>query len=803
MLTSLAWLNEFVDLSDLTPSYIADRLIMVGLEVEGLYDFKDYLDEVEAALLVETKPIGKLTGCLMELGDSSRLFVLCGATNLSKGKLYPLARIGVKLPGGIIKPMTVEGTVSEGMLASAKELLVGEDHTGILELGPEFQKGQKLSSVYEKGDHILEISVTPNRGDALCHLGVSRDLAAILGRPMKNRFFPLEEDGLLASEQMQVEIDCPGEAFRYCGRVINACKTGPSPLWMAARLLSLGSRPINNIVDVTNYVMLELGLPLHAFDLRFLEGGKIVVKLFGPGTKFTTLDGQERVLVAEENVLICDGERPVAIGGVMGGLNSEVKDDTTDVFLEGAMFNPVNIRRTSKTLGLSTDASFRFERGQDVNMCPVAVDRAASLISSLTYGKVAPGLIDTYPRPWKAKHVPFSPARCNALLGTNYQSEEMQRVLSDLGIKLKTSQASHTFDAEIPSWRLDITQEADLAEEVVRILDFENLPQTLPKPPKAAAWPPLDYRVREFIRDFMVGRGFMELMSYSFLNGNFAAHLELKEEDPRRGKIVNVVNPLSEEQGALRTTIVPSLLNAAKLNQYHNQWDLRLFEVGNVFFSAGENKAPLEKGSFGGLLAADSEAILWCEEKRKIDFYDLKGHLEALAGAFGEEWDFLRDSTIPPFLDMRQAAAIYRKSELLGHIGLLSDPAFKNFGLKRSGGPVYIFELDLDILSQKEPVFVPYGQFPAILRDIAVVVENSIPASKIIAAIKEGGDYPLKNIFVFDVYSGEPLPSGFKSLALRLSFQSSERTLTEELVSGYFKTILEILSTGFGAKLRT
>ncbi|MDR1041167.1 MAG: phenylalanine--tRNA ligase subunit beta [Deltaproteobacteria bacterium] len=805
MLASLSWLGEFVEIGDLSPEEISDRLVMVGLEVEGISDFKGYLKDVVVARLAESEPLdGRLFRCLVDAGPKGRVQVVCGAPGMRAGALYPLALPGCELPGGAVKAAAVKGIRSDGMLCSEAELMVGEDASRLQELDAGIEPGTPLSALYDHGDWILEVGVTPNRGDALSHLGIARDLAAKLARPLKGRFYPVEEDGPPASERIRVDIECPDEAFRYCGRVIYGARPAPSPVWLSSRLASLGMRSINNVVDVTNYVMLELGLPLHAFDLRRIAGGRIVVRTYGPGTRFTTLDGQERTLKAEGNVLICDGERPVAIGGVMGGLNSEVAPDTEDVFLEGAMFNPVNVRRTSRSLGLSTDASFRFERGQDINMCPRAVDRAASLISSLTLGRVAPGLVDCCPRPWKPRTVPFTPARCNALLGTAHSEPDMQRALGDLGIRLRPSATTIClYDAEIPSWRPDLTREADLSEEVVRILDFGSLPATLPKPPAVASDPPPAYRTDERLRGFMTGRGFMELMSFSFMNANFADRLGLGPDHPLRSEMRLVANPLSEEQGALRTAILPSLLNAARLNQYHEQRDLRLFEVARVFRQRRPVGAPDEVASFAGLLARDREAMLWCEEKRPVDFFDLKGLLEALAATWAEEWDFVRDDSIPPFLDPREAAAVRRGGELLGHAGLVRARVCESFGLKKSGGPVYVFEIETAPLSPAPSTgFAPFPGYPPAVRDLAVLVDASVPASALEKAVRSG-PYPLRKVSVFDLYTGDRLPEGKKSIAFRLYFQDSARTLTEELVSGYFKGIVGTLEKEFGASLRS
>jgi phenylalanyl-tRNA synthetase beta chain len=778
---------------------------MLGLEVESLYNFRGYLDKVVAARLIKTEPWGNLTRCLLDTQGGSHVEVLSGAKNLSLESIYPLAPLGTELPGGLIKKMTVKGVDSDGMLASAFELLVGEDKSGILELPKNVTPGTKLSALYPEEDWILEIGVTPNRGDALSHLGIARDLSAILDKPLKLPKFEVSEEGERADTIAKVTIECPQACYRYCARVVRGARPGPSPLWLAARLNSLGLRSINNVVDVTNYVMLELGLPLHAFDLSFLSGPEIIVKTYGPGTRFTTLDGQEREFKESDNILICDRDKPVAIGGIMGGLNSEVTDNTQDVLIEGAMFNPVNVRRTSKSLGLSTDASYRFERGQDVLMCPGAVSRAAALISSLTYGKVTKGILDCYPKPYAPKKISFSASRCNAFLGTDYEPSEMVRVLTSLGFVVKAQETKGDEEiAETPSFRPDIFGEADLFEEVVRTLDFENLPSTIPHPPAPATKPPTAYLLRERLRGFMAGEGFLELMSYSFINKNSLDKLELPEGHPLRQESVPVLNPLSEEMGVLRTSLVPSLLNAARLNQYHNQWDLFLFELGKVFLSEGKDLRPKEKESMGALLATSPDNLGWCDERRGVDFYDLKGVLEALSESFFETWDYRYDPTlVPPFLDERESCAIFRRNLFLGYTGLLRKSCAKNYGLKESGGPIYLFELFPESLPlDTVPVFEPYSLYPGITRDIALLVDREVKASDLIQAIKTSGDFPLKSLSIFDLYQGDKLPPGKKSLAFRLFFQDLTRTLNEELVSGYCGAILATLEKQFQARLR-
>ncbi|MDR2199335.1 MAG: phenylalanine--tRNA ligase subunit beta [Deltaproteobacteria bacterium] len=803
MLASLSWLGEFVDLDDLSPSDVCDRLSMAGLECESLYDFKAYLEQVRAVRLLEAEPQGTLARCVLDLGGGERAQVLCGAPNLEVDKIYPFVPMGTLLPEGAVKKMTFKGVESFGMLASAFELLVGEDDQGVLELDPSTPVGTSLKSLYPEKDWILEIGVTPNRGDALSHLGIARDLAAILGRGFKEPSYSLEGEGRPAAMQARVTIECPEACFRYCARVVNGATPKRSPLWLASRLNSLGARSISDVVDVTNYVMLELGLPLHAFDLDLLAGSEIIVRTYGAGTRFTTLDGQERVFSGEGNILICDRDKPVGIGGIMGGLNSEVTKSTRNVLVEAAMFNPVNIRRSSKSLGLSTDASFRFERGQDQEGCPRAASRAANLIASLSGGKAAPGLLDSHPRPFKAREIPFSPERCNRVLGTSHPASGMRRVLNAAGVTLK-EEGGGLFTAFTPSFRLDILREADLFEEVLRLLDFEKLPATSPPPPAPAGAPPWGYLARERLRSFMVAQGFLELVSYSFHHRDRLDKLELPKDDPLRLGTVPILNPLSEETGVLRASLVPCLLNAARLNQRHNQWDLPLFELGAVFLSPEGGGKPLERQSFGALLASSPDGLNWAEEKRPVDFYDLKGVLEELARTFGEVWTFEGGGArVPAFLDRREAAAVFRGGLFLGYLGLLKKSCAKNFGLKEYGGPVYLCEIfPEDLPPRTVPTFQPFSTYPGITRDLSVLVDEGATAALLERAVRESGDFPLLSVVVFDRYEGDKLPPGKKSLGFRLFFQDMERTLNEELAAGWLREITAALEREFGAKLR-
>jgi phenylalanyl-tRNA synthetase beta chain len=809
MKASLAWLGQFVDLSDLSPLEVANRLTMVGLEVEETFDRFSFLEKVLVGKVIKAEDFGQnLKLCLVEAGDKGSFQILCGDPKIRIGQNYPLALPETELPSGPIKRKTILGQTSEGMLCSEAELGLGPDSSTLLVLSGELKPGSPLTDIYHQSDWIFEISITPNRADALSIMGLSRDLAAVLNRPLiKPKIELKEKDSVLpATDQIKVSIEDSQEGLRYVGRVINGVKVGPSPWWLAERLISLGHRPINNIVDVTNYVMLELGLPLHAFDLGKIAGPEIKVKVYPKGTSFVTLDGQIRILKAEKNILICDGQRPVAIGGIMGGRNSEVDENTKDIFLEGACFNSKTIRKTSKSLSLSTDASYRFERGQDPNFCPFAVDRAAALIAELSGGVLAQGRLDCYPQIIEPIEVSFSPSSCNALLGTSHPTAEMVRVLSAIEVNLSQDPLDKDlYRAKLPTFRPDLTREVDLYEEVVRLLDFENLPVSLPSPPQISKLPPEPFRLREKLRDLMTSLGFSEHLSYSFINPDFADKLSLSDDHPFRESLVPILNPLSEEHGVLRPSLIPGLISALRLNQYHGQWQVSLFETGSVFLDSPDEDKPIENQSVAAIMAGDQSSGLWCDQNRLVDFWDLKGNVEFLAKNIGLAFTFGNDpQLLPSFYNKAEASLIYMDKEIVGHMGLLSDKVVKAYGLKSTGGKVYIFELLTNGWpAENKTIFKPWSSYPGVTRDLAILLDRGVSANDVCLSIMKNSEWPLVDLSVFDLYEGQKLPEGKKSLALRLYFQDKERTLTDELVNSFFMAIVERVTKMFGAELRS
>ncbi len=806
MKATIQWLEDFIDLQDLSPAQVADKLTMAGLEVEDLSDRFAFLNQVVAAAIVSAEPVAgsdHLKVCQVNAGEHGSLTVVCGAPNARPGLVAPLALPGASLPGGlVVRETEIRGLRSQGMLCSQAELSLGPDASQLWEL--QASCGLSLKELSGRQDWVLEIGITPNRADALSIIGLARDLSAVLNRPLRLPQIELEESGPPIETLASVSIEAPEHALRYVARLIEDVKIGPSPQWLADRLSAVGLRPISNVVDITNYVMLEMGLPLHAFDLDAVAGRRIVVKTYPQGSRFTTLDGQERELKSKTNLMICDGEKPVALAGIMGGLNSEIQPSTRHILLEGACFNATTIRRTSRALGLSTDASYRYERGCDPEICARATARAISLMRQLAGGRVASGCLDLYPRPFKPIEVKFSPARCNAYLGTAHKAEDMSRVLRAIGLKLEGDGPELT--ASLPSWRPDLSREVDVWEEVARLLDFDSLPATLPRPPATRQAPPPTWTLRSIFRSHLTGQGFSESITYSFINPNFARKLGASEDSPWRQRLLPIINPLSEEQAALRPLMTPSLLNALRLNQSYGRRQTALFEQGAIFLSNGLERQPDERFCLGGVWSGFLGSGRWCDPERPVDFWDLKGVVESLAERLNLSLRFHRQGQLPAWYEPAEAALIDWEGQAFGHLGRLGQKAARAFGLKEVAGPVYLFEIDAQLLIERglsRPVFRGWSKFPPAERDMALVLDETVAASELVDIIKAQPDIPLAEVFIFDLYQGSQLPKDKKSLALRLIFQSPERTLTDEEVSSYFDAISAALASRCGAALRS
>lgn len=805
MRVSYAWLQEFVEI-DRAPEELADTLTMGGLEVGALDDWRGRATNVRVARITAIRPHSKadrLRVCTVDSGAQLHT-VVCGADNIALGQVAPLALPGARLPNGMtIEETEIRGEPSEGMLCSSVELDLGRDAEGILILPEQTQIGQSFIDLLELDDVIFEIDLTPNRADCLSILGVAREVAALCQAPFHEPQVRLTDDGAPISSLTSIAIDAPDLCPRYAARIIQDVRIGPSPVWMQVRLHKLGLRPINNIVDATNYVLMERGQPLHAFDLDRLAEQRIVVRRAVAGERFTTLDGVERRM-SGEMLMIADGARNVAVAGVMGGQNSEVSDETRNVLIESAYFTPTSVRRTSKQLGLRTEASHRFERGIDPNVVVKACDRSAQLMADLAGGRIAAGVADVYPSPIMPRPIKLRVARINHVLGTNLRKPAVRRALKALQFDYR-EEPKRQFTVSAPTYRPDLTREIDLIEEVARLHGFNNIPTSLPLSPLAEHSPPTHRPLECRLREVLVACGLAEAISYSFINPLWIEHLGLDRNAPR-GRPVPLSNPLSGEQSVLRTMLLPGLLDSLQRNISRQQTSSKLFEYGTVFIAAAQNQKqseaqPAEERHLALAICGARQALSWTSQREMVNFFDIKGIVEQMASAF-QVSSLALEPTEETFLHPQRALAIRCGGTAIGVLGEMHPDVLDRFDL-----PVGVFVLELQIkpffaASTPVPTFTEAPRYPASQRDLAILVGESLPAAEVEAAIRKIAPVWLREITLFDSYRGKSIPAGKKSLAYSLTFQTSERTLTDAEVNEQFEAILASLSKQFQATLR-
>ncbi|MFP4306337.1 MAG: phenylalanine--tRNA ligase subunit beta [Desulfococcaceae bacterium] len=801
MKVSLSWLRSYVDV-EMDVAEMAERLTRVGLEVDSVVDRFAWLADVRVGRVTEVSPhpnADRLSLCTVDSGVGAAR-VVCGAPNVRPGMLVPFAAPGVRFPTGrVLEKSAIRGETSEGMLCAAAELDLGGDASGLLELDAGLSVGAPLNEALGLRDPVLEIELTPNRPDCLGVLGVAREVAAFEGKRVRPPEFSMPPAAGSVFKRTSVTIEDPEHCPRYAARMVENVAVGPSPDWLRDRLVSVGLRPINNLVDVTNFVMMETGQPLHAFDHDRLEEGRIVVRTAEEGEKFTTLDGKERTL-AGDMLMICDGKRPVAVGGVMGGLNSEIEDQTRNVLIESAHFDPVSIRRTAKRLGLSTDASHRFERGVDPEGTLRALDRAAALVAELGEGTLLEGTVDERPIVVGPKPIALGAAAVNRHLGTRLDREEIAQYLRSIEFEAIPEPDPDRLTVTPPSFRVDVTRPEDLMEEVARLWGYDRIPVTFPALPAEGAPPAPRVELRNRLRDRMAGFGFAEVVSYSFIDPAAMDRLRIGPEDDRRRQLP-ILNPISEEMAAMRTTLLPGLLDAARRNLAHGNRDLRLFEVGKVFFGNGSDRLPDEFEWTGGLWTGLRAEAGWHTPAAPCDFFDLKGALEALLtglGAAGVRFSALPDADCDA-LRPGHAAVLRLDGAEIGRIGEVHPEARAAYDL---GQPVFVFELNLEAIAGRTsdlPRAEPLPRFPAVYRDVTLVLDRGAEAADVLDRVRESGEPLVEDVWLFDVYAGEKIPAGRKSLSLRIVYRSPEETLTDERVSPAHERISAMLLSSFDA----
>jgi phenylalanyl-tRNA synthetase beta chain len=803
MKVSLNWLKDYIDI-DMAPDELSHLLTMTGVEVDNIEAVGQSLDNIIAARILDIKPhpnADQLSICQIDAGHT-KLSVVCGAPDLQKNSIVPLALPGTRLPNGaIIKESNLRGELSKGALLAEDELSLTDDHTGVMIIPGKVTPGTSLPEALPVLDWVLDLEITPNRPDCASVMGIAREIAAVTGQPLKRPEFKFDEKGPFIDDLTSVTILEPAGCPRYAAGIIQNIKLFPSPFWMRYRLYLSGIRPINNLVDATNYVMLEMGQPLHAFDYTRLKENRIVIRSAKQGETFVTLDDEAREL-NNETLMICDAERPVALAGIMGGLNSEISSATKNVLIESACFNPLTIRRTSKRLGLSTEASYRFERGSDIAGVTTALKRALSLTVRLAGGTIAKGIIDNYPAPYVPNPITIRIDRTNRLLGVGLSKKTIEGFLKALEMRVEQATDQNELKVTPPSFRVDISREVDLFEEIARMAGYENIPVSTPNIRASIGSANPEQALSDHIKVIMAGIGFSEIITYSFVSPESADLLNAPKQSPLRA-FVELVNPLSAEQSVMRTTLVHGLLTTAASNISRGETDLKIFELGKTFIHRNNLPQPLEKTFLASILTGHYQKKTWFNQERQVDFYDIKGSLEVLLAKIGVEKFSFSNSSGLPWYDNDLSAVIHVDNSVIGHLGRISSRIKAAYGITTAN--VYLFELDIQILSKLTAdgrKFKPFPKFPAVYRDISILVPQDIESSLIVETIKQHGKELIESVRIYDLFTGKGIDPSEKALAFKICYRSSQGTLDGEKTNKLHKDIIEKIRKQTGGKLR-
>lgn len=794
MLVSLSWLKEFVDIDE-DAKTIAEGLTMSGSKVEGIKSYGKEISNVVVGQIVslEKHPnADKLWVGIVDIG-SEKLQIVTGAENIKVGDYIPVALHGATLPGGVkIKRSKLRGVESEGMMCSAEELGLDESllpeyqRNGIFILPP-LPLGMDINEALQLKDDVLEFEITPNRPDCLSVVGIARETAATF-----RKSFRMPEIRVTEVEEpnpARVTIEAPDLCYRYVARVVKNVKIGPSPIWMQVRLLKAGIRPINNVVDVTNYVMLELGQPLHAFDLDKVKNKHIIVRRARDGEKLVTLDGKERILDSSM-LVIADEEKAIGLAGVMGGENTEITDSTVNILIESANFKGSNIRHTSKKLGLRSEASARFEKGLDPEITVLACERAAQLMEKYCGGEVLKGIVDEYPKPMERTVLTVRPDRINKFLGTNLATSEMIEILRSL--EFEVVEKGEELEIKVPHFRKDVTMEADIAEEIARLYGYNNIEDSLMKNAQTTLGSlTKEQQLEEKAREVLLACGLNEIVTMSFMGERDLDRINVPKDSVLR-KAVKIINPLGEEQSLMRTTLLPFMLNVAYTNYSRKVGEFRAFEISRVFLP---KELPLKE------LPEEIKTISLGMYGKEVDFYTIKGVIEELLEVMGiVDVEYVRAEE--PSYHPGRSAKILFKEEVLGVFGEVHPDVLENYDLPVR---VYAGELNLDKIikfANVDKKYTPLPKYPAVERDIAVVVDKDLFVAEVEKVIKEAGRGFVEKTALFDVYKGPNIPEGKKSVAFSIWYRSYEKTLTDEEVNEVHARIVKALEEKLGAKLR-
>lgn len=788
----MSWLNDYMDI-DAEPKEYADRLTMSGSKVEGFENMGENVQNVVAGKVltcVEHPDSDHLHVCTVDAGTGETLQIVCGAPNVKAGIIVPTALIGAVLPDGKIKKTKMRGVESQGMLCSHDELGITEDmlgyepEYGILILPDDTPIGKDIRDIFGMNETVVEFEITSNRPDCFSIIGLARETAATFDKKFTIPEVKFAENNENIADTLSVEVLDKDKCKRYCARMVKNVKIGPSPAWMQERLRACGVRPINNIVDITNYVLLEYGQPMHAFDLRDLADNKIIVRRAENGEIIKTLDEQDRTLTSDD-LVIADGKKAVAVAGVMGGFNSEVKDDTTTVVFESATFDGASVRLTAQRVGLRTEASSRYEKGLDYNNTVPAVERACQLVEELACGENIGGMIDVMGNVTDMKSLPFRPDKINAFLGTDISTEQMVKYFDALEIKTDLDKMTVT----PPSFRPDLEGEADIAEEVARFYGYDKIPVTLLSGEATCGKKTDRQQAQDKIMETLTAMGMYEIYTYTFTSPSIFDKLNIPSESALRNA-VKISNPLGEDTSIMRTTTIASMLDILSRNYNYRNVSAKLFEIGKVFIPAEEGRLPDEPFKITMGMYGDN-----------ADFFDLKGMCESLFGNLhvnGVKYEAVTDN---PTFHPGRCAKISAGGKTLGIIGEIHPAVSRKYGIET---PVYIAELDFEnvfLNIKSELKFKELPKYPAVTRDIAMLVDKAVPVADIEAVIEKASGKMLETLTLFDVYEGAQIPEGKKSVAYSAVYRASDRSLTGEEVQTVFDKVVRKLE-GIGAQLR-
>lgn len=782
MLISNEWLKEYVTIDD-SVSNLAERITRTGIEVDDLIDYtKDIKNLVVGFVKSKEKhpDADKLNVCQVDIGEDEPVQIVCGAPNVDAGQYVIVAKVGGRLPGGIkIKRAKLRGERSEGMICSLQEIGISSNYipksfeSGIYVFSEAQVPGTDALQALYLDDQVMEFDLTPNRADALSMIGTAYEVAALYNTKMTKPETTSNELDLSANDELTVTIENEDKVPYYSARVVHDVTIEPSPIWMQARLIKAGIRPINNVVDISNYVLLEYGQPLHMFDQDVIGSQQIVVRQANEGEKMTTLDDTERELLTSD-IVITNGQTPIALAGVMGGDFSEVKEQTSNIVIEGAIFDPVSIRHTSRRLNLRSESSSRFEKGIATEFVDEAVDRACYLLQTYANGKVLKDRVSSGELGAFITPIDITADKINRTIGFDLSQNDIVTIFNQLGFDTEIN--DDVITVLVPSRRKDITIKEDLIEEVARIYGYDDIPSTLPVFDKVTSGQLTDrqYKTR-MVKEVLEGAGLDQAITYSLVSKEDATAFSMQQR-----QTIDLLMPMSEAHASLRQSLLPHLIEAASYNVARKNKDVKLFEIGNVFFANGEGELPDQVEYLSGILTGDYVVNQWQGKKETVDFYLAKGVVDRVSEKLNLEFSYRRADI--DGLHPGRTAEILLENKVVGFIGELHPILAADNDLKRT----YVFELNFDALMAVSVGYInyqPIPRFPGMSRDIALEVDQNIPAADLLSTIHAHGGNILKDTLVFDVYQGEHLEKGKKSIAIRLNYLDTEETLTDERVS--------------------